>query len=184
LEKEDFERAISSAERQFTYFRIEQVSLRAALDELKRMRDGQEIDAGLYEELQQKYSQRLTEINEKAEQYRRITQSIRHITRYEKELDVLKQSQQDFVQRLEKTEGKLEEERGKVMEMAERFGIILGAYEPKAAPPTMREPPREVEKPPAPAPSPEEISQAETEIDRLRKEILAELEKVRTQTKK
>ena len=184
MEKEDFERAISSAERQFSYFRIEQVSMRAALDELRRMRDSNEIDAGLYEELQQKYSQRLADLNEKSEQYRRITQSIRHISKYEKDLDVLKQSQQDFIQRLEKTENRLEEERGKVMEMAERFGIVLGVHEPKAAPPAPREAPGWIEKPPAPAPSPEEVSKAESEIERLRKEILAELEKVKTQTKR
>ena len=185
MEGEDFERAISSAEKQATYLRIEQVGLRAALEELKRMQDGREIDVVLYDELHQRYSQRLMDVNEKAEQYRRITQSIKHITRYEKEIELLRTSQEEFLQRLEKTENRLQEERGKVMEMADRFGVILAPREePRPAPQAPKEAYREPERPTAPTPSPREVSEAESEIERLRKEILSELEKVKAQTKK
>jgi chromosome segregation ATPase len=181
LVKEDFERAISSAEKQSSSFRAEQVAMRAALEELKRMREGHEVDDTLYEELYQKYSQRLMEVNEKAEEYRRITQSLRNIAKYERELAQLRESQQEFAERLDKTESKLDEERRKVMEMAERFGVVLGHYEERPAPPITREAP--VETKPS-APSSREVAQAESEIERLRKEILTELERVKLQTKK
>ena len=191
LEKEDFEIAVSSAEKQSSYFRLEQVGLRSALEELKKMRESHEINEGLYGELYERYSQRLSDINEKAEQYRRITQSIRHLSKYEKELELLRSSQKELVQRLEKTESRLEEERGKVLDMAEKFGIIVV---PREARP-VREDVKEVQEelrpatitartPPVTTPSPTEISEAESEIERLRKEILAELERVKTQTKK
>jgi|GEM_PF-1072917 len=183
LEKEDFERAIGSAEKQSSYFRIEQVALRSALEELRKMRDGREVDEALYDELYQRYSQRLTDINEKAEQYRRITQSIRHITKYEKDLDVLKESQRELVQKLEKISGRLEEERKNVLEMAERFGVIVGPME-KPTPTVPTEAPRFVEeRPPVAAPPPGEVSEAESEIARLKKEIMAELERFKAQGK-
>jgi chromosome segregation ATPase len=191
LEKEDFEIAVSSAEKQSSYFRLEQVGLRSALEELKKMRESHEINEGLYGELYERYSQRLSDINEKAEQYRRITQSIRHLSKYEKELELLMSSQKELVQRLEKTESRLEEERGKVLDMAEKFGIIVV---PREARP-VREDVKPVQEelrpatitartPPVTTPSPTEISEAESEIERLRKEIMAELERVKTQTKK
>ena len=191
LEKEDFEMAVSSAEKQSSYFRLEQVGLRSALEELKKMRESHEINEALYGELYERYSQRLSDINEKAEQYRRITQSIRHLSKYEKELELLRSSQKELVQRLEKTESRLEEERGKVLDMAEKFGIIVV---PREARP-VREDVKPVQEelrpatitartPPVTTPSPTEISEAESEIERLRKEILAELERVKTQTKK
>ena len=191
LEKEDFEMAVSSAEKQSSYFRLEQVGLRSALEELKKMRESHEINEALYGELNERYSQRLSDINEKAEQYRRITQSIRHLSKYEKELELLRSSQKELVQRLEKTESRLEEERGKVLDMAEKFGIIVA---PREARP-VREDVKPVQEelrpatitartPPVTTPSPTEISEAESEIERLRKEILAELERVKTQTKK
>lgn len=192
LEKEDFEIAVSSAEKQSSYFRLEQVGLRSALEELKKMRESHEINEALYGELYERYSQRLSDINEKAEQYRRITQSIRHLSKYEKELELLRSSQKELVQRLEKTESRLEEERGKVLDMAEKFGIIVAPRE-EARP--FREVVKPVQEelrpatitartPPVTTPSPTEISEAESEIERLRKEILAELERVKTQTKK
>lgn len=191
MEKEDFEIAVSSAEKQSSYFRLEQVGLRSALEELKKMRESHEINEGLYGELYERYSQRLSDINEKAEQYRRITQSIRHLSKYEKELELLMSSQKELVQRLEKTESRLEEERGKVLDMAEKFGIIVV---PREARP-VREDVKPVQEelrpatitartPPVTTPSPTEISEAESEIERLRKEIMAELERVKTQTKK
>ncbi|MEM3018123.1 MAG: hypothetical protein QXO25_04520, partial [Candidatus Bathyarchaeia archaeon] len=148
MDREDFERAIGSAEKQATYLRVEQVALRAALDELKRMQDGREVDGALYDELYQRYSQRLADVNEKAEQYRRITQSIKHITRYEREIELLKASQKEFLERLEKTESKLQEERGKVLEMADRFGVILAPREMAAPPTPPKEPPKEIRKEP------------------------------------
>ena len=191
LEKEDFEIAVSSAEKQSSYFRLEQVGLRSALEELKKMRESHEINEALYGELYERYSQRLSDINEKSEQYRRITQSIRHLSKYEKELELLRSSQKELVQRLEKTESRLEEERGKVLDMAEKFGIIVV---PREARP-VREDVKPVQEelrpatitartPPVTTPSPTEISEAESEIERLRKEIMAELERVKTQTKK
>jgi hypothetical protein len=100
-------------------------------------------------------------------------------------------SQKELVQRLEKTESRLEEERGKVLDMAEKFGIIVV---PREARP-VREDVKPVQEelrpatitartPPVTTPSPTEISEAESEIERLRKEIMAELERVKTQTKK
>lgn len=168
LVKEDFEKAISAAEKQSSSFRAEQVAMRAALDELKKMREGHEVDDTLYEELYQKYSQRLTEANEKAEEHKGITQSLRNIAKYERELGQLRESQQEFAERLDKTDIKLDEERSKIMEMAERFGVVLGHYEGR----------------PARARSSREVAQADSEIERLRKEILTELERVKSQTKK
>jgi chromosome segregation ATPase len=182
LDREDFERAVGSAEKQATYLRVEQVALRAALEELKRMQDGREVDAALYDELYQRYSQRLADVNEKAEQYRRITQSIKHITRYEREIELLKASQKEFLERLEKTESKLQEERGKVLEMADRFGVILAPRETAGPPAPPKEVHKEPEKPVAPPPA--EVSEAESEIERLRKEILSELERVKAQAKR
>ena len=168
LSKEEFEKAIKSAEKQSSYFRAEQVALRAALEELERMRDGREVDETLYDELHQRYYQRLNEINEKAEQYRSITQSIKHLIRYEKELELLKESQEELVDRLEKTEDKVNQERNKVEQMAEKFGVVIT---PRAS--TKTELP----------PSPKEATEAESEIERLRQEILSELEKTRKQNK-
>ena len=173
LVKEDFERAISAAEKQSSSFRAEQVAMRAALDELKKMREGHEVDDSLYEELYQKYSQRLTEANVKAEEHRGITQSLRNVTKYEKELGQLREAQQEFMEKLDKTEIKLDEERSKIMEMAERFGVVLGYYEEKPATPMRKG-----------APPSRGAAEADTEIERLRKEILTELDRVKSQTKK
>ena len=173
LSKEEFEKAIKSAEKQLSYFRAEQVALRAALEELERMRDGREVDETSYDELHQRYSQRLSETNEKAEQYRRITQSIKHLMRYDKELNLLSDSQQELIERLDKTRSQLEQERNKVEEMAEKFGISI----PQSST-GLDERRRRL------APSPKEATEAESEIERLRQEILSELEKTRKQTKK
>ncbi|WP_455278576.1 hypothetical protein [[Eubacterium] cellulosolvens] len=173
MSKEEFEKAIKSAEKQSSYFRAEQVALRAALEELERMRDGREVDETLYDELHQRYSQRLSETNEKAEQYRRITQSIKHLMRYDKELNLLSDSQQELIERLDKTRSQLEQERNKVEEMAERFGISIP---PSSAGLEER---RRIS-----APSKKESTEAESEIERLRQEILSELEKTRRQTNK
>ena len=173
LSKEEFEKAIKSAEKQSSYFRAEQVALRAALEELERMRDGRELDEASYEELHQRYSQRLNETNEKAEQYRRITQSIKHLMRYDKELNLLSDSQKEMIERLDKTKSQLEQERNKVEEMAEKFGISIP-----------QSPPRIDEQKQVSTPSSKEATEAEAEIERLRQEILSELEKTRRQTKK
>ena len=173
LSKEEFEKAIKSAEKQSSYFRAEQVALRAALEELERMRDGREVDENLYDELHQRYSQRLSETNEKAEQYRRITQSIKHLMRYDKELNLLSDSQQELIERLDKTRSQLEQERNKVEEMAEKFGISI----PQSSL-------RSDEQRRISAPSRKEATEAEAEIEHLRQEILSELEKTRKQTKK
>ncbi|MEM4251526.1 MAG: hypothetical protein QW828_06825, partial [Candidatus Bathyarchaeia archaeon] len=94
----------------------------------------------------------------------------------------------EFLERLEKTESKLQEERGKVLEMADRFGVILAPREMAAPPTPPKEPPKEVrkepERPVVSAPSPAEVSMAESEIERLRKEILSELERVKAQAKR
>ncbi len=172
LSKEEFEKAIKSAEKQSSYFRAEQVALRAALEELERMRDGREVDEALYDELHQRYSQRLSETNEKAEQYRRITQSIKHLMRYDKELNLLSDSQQELIERLDKTRSQLEQERNKVEEMAEKFGISI----PQASP-------RFDDQRRVSTPSSKEAIEAESEIERLRQEILSELEKTRKQNK-
>jgi hypothetical protein len=174
LSKEEFEKAIKSAEKQSSYFRAEQVALRAALEELERMRDGREVDENLYDELHQRYYQRLNEINERAEQYRSITQSLKHLVRYEKELDILKESQQELIERLEKTEDKVNIERNKVEQMAEKFGVTIAPYPEKSS----------EEKKTVSIPAPKEATEAESEIERLRQEILSELEKTRRQTKK
>ena len=173
LSKEEFEKAIKSAEKQSSYFRAEQVALRAAIEELERMRDGREVDETLYDELRQRYSQRLSETNEKAEQYRRITQSIKHLMRYDKELNLLSDSQQELIERLDKTRSQLEQERNKVEEMAEKFGISIPQSSPGLD-----------ERRRTSAPSPKEATEADSEIERLRQEILSELEKTRRQTKK
>lgn len=174
LSKEEFEKSIKSAEKQSSYFRAEQVALRAALEELERMRDGREVDETLYDELHQRYYQRLNEINEKAEQYRSITQSLKHLIRYEKELDLLKEDQKELIDRLEKTEDKVNQERNKVEEIAEKFGVVLAPHPRKAT----------EEKRTESTPSPKEATESESEIERLRQEILSELEKTRRQTKK
>lgn len=172
LSKEEFEKAIKSAEKQSSYFRAEQVALRAALEELERMRDEREVDETLYDELHQRYSQRLSETNEKAEQYRRITQSIKHLMRYDKELNLLSDSQKELIERLDKTKSQLAQERNKVGELAEKFGISI----PSSSGLDER---RRIS-----APSTKETTEAESEIERLRQEILSELEKTRSQTKK
>ena len=55
LSKEEFEKAMKSAEKQSSYYRAEQVALRAAIEELERMRDGREVDETQYDELRQRY---------------------------------------------------------------------------------------------------------------------------------
>ena len=174
LSKEEFEKSMKSAEKQSSYYRAEQVALRAAIEELERMRDGREVDETQYDELRQRYSQKLSETNEKAEQYRRIIQSIKHLMRYDKEMNLLSDSQQELIERLDKTKSQLAQERNKVEEMAEKFGISIpsssGLYERRRIS--------------APAPSPKAATEAESEIESLRQEILSELEKTRRQTKK
>lgn len=172
LSKDEFEKAIKSAEKQSSYFRAEQVALRAALEELERMRDGREVDANLYDELHQRYYQRLNEINERAEQYRSITQSLKHLVTYEKELDLLRESQDELIDRLQKTEDKVNQERNRVEVMAEKFGVTIAPYTKATE-----------EKRTISTPSQKEAAQAESEIERLRQEILSELEKTRKQTK-
>lgn len=172
LSKEEFEKAIKSAEKQSSYYRAEQVALRAALEELERMRDGREVDETQYDELHQRYSQRLSETNEKAEQYRRIIQSIKHLIRYDKELNLLSDSQQELIERLDKTKSQLDQERNKVEEMAKKFGISIPSSSESD------------ERKRISAPSKKEATEAESEIESLRQEILSELEKTRRQTKK
>ncbi|MBS7626697.1 hypothetical protein KEJ51_06655 [Candidatus Bathyarchaeota archaeon] len=184
MEKEGLERAVVSAEKQSSYFRLEQVALRSALDELNRMRDANEVDEALYEELREKYSQRLSEISEKEEQFRKVAQSIRRLTKYDKEIAILKEYQQELSQKIAKAESKLEEERSKILEIAERFGLI-GTPELKPAQALVQEPVRaEPERRPTPAQISAEAAEVESEVERLRKEILSELEKARAQSRK
>jgi hypothetical protein len=184
LEKEGLERAVVSAEKQSSYFRLEQVALRSALDELNRMRDANEVDEALYEELREKYSQRLSEISEKEEQFRKVAQSIRRLTKYDKEIAILKEYQQELSQKITKAESKLEEERSKILEIAERFGLI-GTPELKPARALGQEPVKaEPERLPTPTQVSAEAAEVESEVERLRKEILSELEKARAQSRK
>ncbi|MGQ9542804.1 MAG: hypothetical protein ACUVTM_01760 [Candidatus Bathyarchaeia archaeon] len=185
MDKEGLERAVVSAEKHSSYFRLEQVALRSALDELNRMRDANEIDEALYEELRQKYSQRLNEISEKEERFRKVAQSIRRLTKYDKEISILKEYQQELAQKIAKAEGKLEEERSKIMEIVERFGLVGAPTELRPAQALAQEPVKaEPERHPAPTQMPAEAAEVESEMESLRREILAELEKARTQSKK
>jgi cell division protein FtsI/penicillin-binding protein 2 len=92
--------------------------------------------------------------------------------RYDKELNLLSDSQQEFIERLDKTKSQLDQERNKVEEMAKKFGISI----PSSSGLDER---RRIS-----APSKKEATEAESEIESLRQEILSELEKTRRQPKK
>ncbi|MEM3528117.1 MAG: hypothetical protein QXI59_07310, partial [Candidatus Bathyarchaeia archaeon] len=77
-----------------------------------------------------------------------------------------------------------EEERSKIWEIAERFGLI-GTPELKPAQTLSQEPVRaEPERRPTPTQVSPEAAEVESEVERLRKEILSELEKARAQSRK
>lgn len=83
--EDEFQRIIRTVRRQFHFLRLERRGLRSALDELERLRGGNEIDEPNFQELRDVYSTRLTRIEEQMKQYREIAHDVNKLEEHDTE---------------------------------------------------------------------------------------------------
>jgi archaellum component FlaC len=99
--EDEFHKIIARLRRQYHFMRIERTGLRSALDELKRLHAGNEIDEPNFQELRDLYSSRLSQIEQEMNKYSEIMNDVKKLEEYESEK---RRIQIKIVQQIERLE--------------------------------------------------------------------------------
>jgi len=83
--EDEFQKIITRLRRQFHFMHVERTGLRSALDELKRLHAGNEIDEPNFQELRDLYSSRLSQIEQEMNKYSETMHDVKKLEEYENE---------------------------------------------------------------------------------------------------